>query len=1503
MHEVRLVDSLNQVAYNSRYKNLDTLQHVALRAYRQSNLYKQGKAEACNYLGFYAFMQMDFEGAERYYKEVFSITSNELECLVADIGLMKVYQRTSMNKEFFDYRNSAVNRMKRINEDIAVFAESHEKLRLNYAFSEFHIVSAIYYYYLQQQPEANEEINLVEYDDRLAADTAQWLYYHYIKGSAALCENDEPESLTVCQFDNLYISWRQSLRGDYIYFEANCLQGIAELLISDLASEILYDRRSQALRMLNPENHPDSLLPFYLAQKALQKFKEYDDIYQVAGAYRTIGTWLNKRGYYEQALDSLTKALDQVNKHHELYYQCLDTLDRLKPYAPIEMAAIELFTGDELEKDSSVKEYVMDESSDLSVKLTEQEQEKEPAFIPIELHWIVGDKVKTVPEWIARIREQLSVTFAGLENKEASDYNRNIYLDILDYTRQDKELESRYMALKREARELNLVMLFVVLGIVLLIPLFWIFNKRWERRNQEDIYRLRKTLEICQVITASLPSEANESEEIVESITTSVLTELESLFPINRMQISLENGDEKEEIRNETQDALQESSPKEIKYEFELTVPDKEQSIGVIDIYSLQALSKEDIALIKIIVPYIAWVIENGLTFISLGDERRRLEKQLYVYEQHIVENKRQNVIKRACMSIVTGLNPFIDRIINEISKLREKEYTRDEQIRKEKYQYIDELITKINEYNDILALWIKMKQGTLSLNIENFQLNDLFEVISKGRKTFEMKNQAFTITPVNAMVKADKALTLFMLNTLTENARKYTPAGGKISVYAEERDNYVEISVEDTGRGLSEEDIALILKEKIYDSGQIGTGYGEDIEELKNNKGSGFGLMNCKGIIEKYRKTNEIFHVCLFGIEGKSSKGSRFFFRLPKGVRKTVGVLLFVLASAFTVSCESYVGENSEVLSVEMREFTDGGEREEFYRLLTEADHFADTAYYCNLIGEYAFALQYIDSSMARLNEHYMRFAAYPYDYMTLTGMGRAAEIDWWNERFDSDFHIILDIRNEAAVAFLSLKDWEAYSYNNRAYTELYKLLGEDTSLAEYCRRLEHSTNNKIVGIILCIMILGVLLIGYYIYYIRRRFVNRRNLEEVLDINQEVFSASLLRLTEEDDKLLIPRKIIEEIFDTVNELLIIEALGIGVYNEDNRKLEYVFNPNEFEEQETMTGFMGKCFETEAYTASSDSVYQCFPLIVDVSGNRRCIGVLGLIKQLDIRRESDGILSELIARFIAIVVFNAVVKLAVKYRDIESAQDEANRASREDSLIHVQNMVLDNCLSTIKHETVYYPNKIKQIVDKLNTLTLSRREEEDNLDTIHELISYYKDIYTILSSCASRQLEEVTFRRSSIPVLELADYIKKYFQKQKKRFTFDLELKVAYCPGCVVGDRILLKLLLENLVDEAFTYPEGGIIDFQVTEDDGFIRFDFIDRRREKSVTELNQLFYPHLSKLSLTENGRLTGVEYLICKQIIRDHDEFAGRRGCRINAEPAAGGGFTVYFTIPKR
>lgn len=117
---------------------------------------------------------------------------------------------------------------------------------------------------------------------------------------------------------------------------------------------------------------------------------------------------------------------------------------------------------------------------------------------------------------------------------------------------------------------------------------------------------------------------------------------------------------------------------------------------------------------------------------------------------------------------------------------------------------------------------------------------------------------------------------------------------------------------------------------------------------------------------------------------------------------------------------------------------------------MLDVASDYANAAYFANVDENYELALQYIDSAMLFLNEHYEKYARpdRPHRYMKLVGEGTPAEISWWNELFDSDYHVILDIRNEAAVAFLALKQLDAYSYNNSAFTDLYKLQGEDQTL-----------------------------------------------------------------------------------------------------------------------------------------------------------------------------------------------------------------------------------------------------------------------------------------------------------------------------------------------------------------------------------------------------------------------------------------------------------------------
>lgn len=441
-------DSLNQVAYDMRYKDLSVAVKAASRALLLSEGNADLHAEALNNMGFCAFMRMNFEESSSLFRQALEEGSNEIEHLISDIGMMKICQRTSMNKEFYDYRNSALRRLKRIREDESLISDAHEKMRLNYAVSEFHIVSGIYFYYLEQHKASLQSINSIT-PEVLQNDTAQSLYYEYMRGSGGMYEAPTREQVITGEFGCLTNCLLQSRKGGYIYFEANALQAMAELLNFRRNREILEKHRSGILRLVNEKNLPVDSLPLYYARQALDLFKQYGDGYQISGTYRTIATYYNYSGQPEKALENLKAALQYVNWHHEKYYHCTDTTDRLQIYAP-------------------------------------------GATHSTELKWIADEGIKTIPEWILRLREQLSRTYAAMGCKAESDYNRNVYLDLLDYTRQDKALESRYAALEKESRQLNVLLSLVVLGIFVLIILFIVLNRRWRKRNKQYIAVLKR---------------------------------------------------------------------------------------------------------------------------------------------------------------------------------------------------------------------------------------------------------------------------------------------------------------------------------------------------------------------------------------------------------------------------------------------------------------------------------------------------------------------------------------------------------------------------------------------------------------------------------------------------------------------------------------------------------------------------------------------------------------------------------------------------------------------------------------------------------------------------------------------------------------------------------------------------------------------------------------------------------------------------------------------------
>lgn len=1367
--EVRKVDSLNRLSYVYRYRDIDRSLAYARNACSLAAYYRDGYAEALNNLAYVRYQQMDYDGAECLVRKVHASTNNQIELLVADVTGMKICQRVSANHEFFVYRNQAKRRLARIaGEENNLSARLQS--RLLFARTEFHIVSATYYFYLEQNARARAEINQVEPDWNGKRDTAQWLYLNYMKGSGGLCEGENKAAVRRNEFDCLFRCYTLSKSGGYTYFEGNCLQAFATLLADSTARKSLKEDRPGAYEYLYgqhvarmPENPlGEDGFPVALATHALYLFQTYKDWFQTGCAYRTLGELMLYQKEYAAALRYFKTALSYANKHHQRYYP-KDRAGLLHAYRG----------GD---------------------------------TVSVEMQWMRQADVKTVPEWIAGIREQMSVAYSALGDKQKSDYNRNIYLDLLELTRQDKELESRYEELVADTRSLSFWLATVALLIFLLAVLFLWLAFRWRRYDRLQIDRLRTLLDYC------------------------------------RRTLSAADAGTEENFLNQ----------------------DKTWS-GVVQ-------------------PYRNFACANRLRLQEIGNERQQVQDDRRLSEMRIAGNKRSNVEKRAKVALVHGIMPFLDRVINEVRRLKTSDGESAGRL-----HYIDELVDKIDEYNTILTQWIQLQQGQLNLHIESFELRPMFDLLAKSRHSFENKGIVFRVEETDAAVKADKSLTLFMINTLAGNARKFTPAGGTVTLSACQTEAYVEVSVADTGCGLSDKDVSLILSSKVYDAGCIG----QSDEIASANKGAGFGLMNCKGIIEKYRKTNALFSVCMFGIESSPGQGSRFYFRLPRVLRSGLvcwlACLMLALASCGGVPASMESGAHPYAVDTAVLAHPD----------MQRAQFFADSLYFANISGAYSRALGYADSACLYINRFQSSRYGADIPEMALRESGGddvPSEAEWWTRNYETDYNLLLAVRNETAVAALALNDWNTYQYNNHAYRQLYKLLSEDLSLESYCREMEKAQTNKRVSLALILLLSGVAAFALYLFYFRRRLLLRFNLSQVMEINRGLLAVAGENAASEeaDDRITA---LLACARSGLNEVHAVAGLCLLLYGEEGTLI------GAFAEGEVTTGapenreLMNRTYRVVQPVTEHGRRRYTFPLMVEQAGERPfCIGSILFDTGDEPAGETDLLMDELVVSYLSMLLYQSVVRRQAEFEDLELAAGERARALYEEGRLHVQNMVLDNCLSTIKHESMYYPSRIRQMVNRLFDVPVGTEAYRQQVETLAELTLYYKEVYTILCAQADRQLNETKFRREAVAVDKLLEQAELFFQKRCRKggLPFVLQTGTDYKGLQVLGDEDLLRFLLENLITAALHEQAGApgtIFGLRADAEGRFVRFRFCDSRPLPPEVSLDECFTPAVHR-----------IPYLISKQIIREHDTFTNHCGCRIQAEALPEGGFCIWFTIPQ-
>ena len=180
-----------------------------------------------------------------------------------------------------------MRRLKRIDEDKDALTERMRR-RYVYAKTEFQIVCSTYFYYVGLIRQSSDAMRQISPSGEIQGDTAQYLNFLYQIGSGGIISSGKQQAVWQKEFECLLKCYVMARQCGMTYWQANSLQAISEHLLDANAFKYLKANNKAAFVYLNTDNMPDSLMAGYFAQKALDMFKEYGDVYQTAGAYRTL---------------------------------------------------------------------------------------------------------------------------------------------------------------------------------------------------------------------------------------------------------------------------------------------------------------------------------------------------------------------------------------------------------------------------------------------------------------------------------------------------------------------------------------------------------------------------------------------------------------------------------------------------------------------------------------------------------------------------------------------------------------------------------------------------------------------------------------------------------------------------------------------------------------------------------------------------------------------------------------------------------------------------------------------------------------------------------------------------------------------------------------------------------------------------------------------------------------------------------------------------------------
>lgn len=242
--------------------------------------------------------------------------------------------------------------------------------------------------------------------------------------------------------------------------------------------------------------------------------------------------------------------------------------------------------------------------------------------------------------------------------------------------------------------------------------------------------------------------------------------------------------------------------------------------------------------------PFVPEILLSKIkVFIELYQQRQALQKANLTLT-------RLNADKDKFFSIIAHdlRGPFNALLGNAQLLAARPEYLKLNEVQ-EMSQSIYRSAKAVYQLLDSLLIWAQLQQvGGMQCQPEPIELKGLAEeTLAVFEQTAIQKEIVLSsIIPANYRVQADRLMLETIIRNLVGNALKFTPRGGQVTVTGknglEGQAGWVKVSVQDTGVGMSQADIARLFR---LDGSHSTPG-------TEKEKGSGLGLIICQEMVER---------------------------------------------------------------------------------------------------------------------------------------------------------------------------------------------------------------------------------------------------------------------------------------------------------------------------------------------------------------------------------------------------------------------------------------------------------------------------------------------------------------------------------------------------------------------------------------------------------------------------------------------------------------------------